>query len=72
MAFEAAEQAERAMASTEPLEEAALLYLKALFSPPAGDVPALLDCFFALMDLKCCREGFVGICRMEPLGLPCF
>ena len=71
-AVEAAEQAEKAMASTEPLGEAALLFLKALFPPPAEDVPALLDCFFALMDLKCCREGFVGMCRMEPLGLLCF
>jgi len=51
-AVEAAEQAEKAMASTEPLGEAALLFLKALFPPPAEDVLALLDCFLALGDLN--------------------
>ncbi len=44
-AVEAAEQAGKAMASTELLAEAALLFLKALFPP---EVP-LLDCFLALI-----------------------
>jgi hypothetical protein len=35
----------KAMVSTEPLAEAALLFLKALFAP---EVP-LLDCFLALI-----------------------
>ena len=51
-AVEAAQPAGKAMASAELLTEAALLFLKALFPPPAEDVPALLDCFFALMDLN--------------------
>lgn len=44
-AVEAAKQARKAMASSELLVEAALLFLKALFPP---EVP-LLDCFLALI-----------------------
>ena len=51
-AVEAAQPAGKAMASAELLTEAALPFLKALFPPPAEDVPALLDCFLSLMDLN--------------------
>ena len=51
-AVEAAVQAEKAKASTEPLGEAAQRFLKAIFPPPAEDVLALLDCFLALGDLN--------------------
>jgi len=44
-AVEAAEEAGKAMVCAEPLAEVALLFLKALFPPPAEDVPALLDYF---------------------------
>ena len=44
-AVEAAKQARKAMASAEPLVEAALLFLKALFAPEV----LLLDCFLALI-----------------------
>ena len=44
-AVEAAAPAGKAMVSAEPLAEAALLFLKALFPP---EVP-LLDCFLALI-----------------------
>ena len=44
-AVEAAAPAGKAMVSAEPLTEAVLLFLKALFPP---EVP-LLDCFLALI-----------------------
>ena len=46
-----------------------MLFLKALF-PPAEPVPRP-DAFLDLMDLTWGREGFVGMCKVESLGLPC-